>query len=123
MLKLTWKYFLETYYSFKDTMSSTAIEQQIGEIVFNFRTLLFTFFPDHFNIPKNHAVASLQFERTKFGPCRWWETSAKESKHRYYREATNLAPNTDIEFYICKQECRLHFFRFLRQGTFLLYSQ
>ena len=73
------------YYSLKNVQSSQKIKKQIKNIIKYFRKLLFYFFKSDFNIPKNHAMHELQLQRSKFGPCRWFETSAKESKHRFYQ--------------------------------------
>ena len=105
-----WKYCTTLYYCFKNDMSSEAIEKQIGNTQADFRKIIYLFFADNFNIPKNHAISTIQQERSLFGPCRWFETSSKESKNHYYRETKDIAPNKNVEFYVCKKECRLHFF-------------
>ena len=111
-----WKYFTTLYYCFKNDMSSEIIEKKIGNAQANFRKIIHLFFADDFNFPKNHAISTIQQERSLFGPCRWFETSSKESKNHYYREAKDMAPNKNVEFYICKKECRLHFFRHMKNG-------
>ena len=116
ILKLLWKYFVTLYYCFKSDLSSEIIEQKIQHKLLYFRELLYCFFASKFTIPKNHATSTLQQERVLFGPCRWFETSSKESKHKYYREAKDIAPNKNVEFYICKKDCRLHFFKYMKQG-------
>jgi len=92
------------YYAFLERYSSPKVESQLESVVYKLRKVSYIILEGKMKVPKNHCLRELVEEWKLFGPAIWGETSFKESKHAFFRNAIPTSNNKDAEYFCAKME-------------------
>jgi len=103
-LKFCAKLLQDVYYAFLERYSSPKVESQLESVVYKLRKVSYIILEGKMKVPKNHCLRELVEEWKLFGPAIWGETSFKESKHAFFRNAIPTSNNKDAEYFCAKME-------------------